>query len=69
MGTGLVWGSGEKKNGEEYIAEAVQYLQCSDFVHDTALKMHYYILKSDSFLGLAQDDRVSIDKEVIYLQP
>ena len=57
MRTGLVRSSGEKKNVEEYIAEAVQYLRCPKSVQDTALKMYYYMAKNTSFLGLSPSMR------------
>lgn len=46
-----------KKNVEEYIAEAVQYLRCPKSVQDTALKMYYYMAKNTSFLGLSPSMR------------
>lgn len=57
MRTGLVRGLGQKKNVEEYIAEAVKYHRCSKRVHDTALKMYYYMAKNTSPLGLAPSMR------------
>ena len=57
MRTGLVRGSGEKKRVEDYIAESVQYLRCPESVQDTAVKMHHFMAKNTSFLGLSPSMR------------
>jgi hypothetical protein len=57
MRTGLFRGVGKKKTVEEYIALAVGYHRCSERVHNTALKMHYYLAKNTAPLGLAPSMR------------
>ena len=51
--TRFVYNFGERSNVKEYIEEVVKLLQNPNFIHETAVSMHNYLLKNDSFHGLA----------------